>query len=88
MTMVRHLNCGTLHAPPNPPAACHSLLIEGPNGLALVDTGIGLRDVRNPGGRIGRQLITLPGSSSARTRRLSGTSSGLGFAPETCDTSC
>ena len=61
MTRVHHLNCGTLHAPPNPPAACHCLLLEDPAGLALVDTGIGLHDVRDPVGRIGRQLIDLAG---------------------------
>ncbi|WP_439630111.1 MBL fold metallo-hydrolase [Gemmata sp.] len=58
---TRHLNCGTLHAPPNPRASCHCLLLEGPNGLALVDTGIGLLDVRDPLGRIGRGLIDLAG---------------------------
>lgn len=61
MTTVHHLNGGTLHAPPFPPAACHCLLLEDPIGLALVDTGIGLLDVRDPDGRIGRQLIDLAG---------------------------
>ena len=61
MTAIRHLNCGTLHAPPNPPAACHCLLLEDPAGLALVDAGIGLLDVRHPLERIGRELIDLAG---------------------------
>jgi glyoxylase-like metal-dependent hydrolase (beta-lactamase superfamily II) len=61
MTRIHHLNCGTLHAPPNPAAACHCLLLEDPSGLALVDTGIGLADVRNPLERIGQPLIDAAG---------------------------
>ncbi|MFO0800901.1 MAG: MBL fold metallo-hydrolase [Gemmataceae bacterium] len=59
--VVRHLNCGWLHAPPNPRASCHCLLVEAPAGLVLIDTGVGLRDVRDPEGRIGRDLIELVG---------------------------
>jgi glyoxylase-like metal-dependent hydrolase (beta-lactamase superfamily II) len=58
---VHHLNCGILHAPPYPPAACHCLLVEGPAGLVLIDTGIGLSDVANPLERIGQPLIDLAG---------------------------
>jgi glyoxylase-like metal-dependent hydrolase (beta-lactamase superfamily II) len=61
MTTVHHLNCGTLHAPPNPKVACHCLLIESADGLALVDTGIGLHDVRDPVGRVGRAAIDAAG---------------------------
>ncbi|MFO0848458.1 MAG: MBL fold metallo-hydrolase [Gemmataceae bacterium] len=58
---VHHLNCGLLHAPPNPPAACHCLLLEGDGRLALVDTGIGLRDVARPDERVGRAAIDAAG---------------------------
>jgi glyoxylase-like metal-dependent hydrolase (beta-lactamase superfamily II)/RimJ/RimL family protein N-acetyltransferase len=58
---ARHLNCGTLHAPPNPKASCHCLLLEGGGKLTLIDTGIGLRDVADSAGRIGQQLIDLAG---------------------------
>jgi len=58
---IHHLNCGVLHAPPNPRASCHCLLLEGPDGLALVDTGIGLQDVARPLERIGQPLIDLAG---------------------------
>jgi glyoxylase-like metal-dependent hydrolase (beta-lactamase superfamily II) len=61
MTRLRHLNCGTLHAPPNPAASCHCLLLEDAAGLALIDTGVGLLDVRDPDGRVGRPLIDLVG---------------------------
>ena len=61
MTTVRHLNCGTLQARDRPKAACHCLLLEGEGGLALVDTGIGLKDVADPDGRIGRPAIEAAG---------------------------
>ena len=60
-TRLHHLNCGVLHAPPNPRAACHCLLLEDRAGLALIDTGIGLEDVERPLERIGQPLIDLAG---------------------------
>jgi glyoxylase-like metal-dependent hydrolase (beta-lactamase superfamily II) len=81
MTVLHHLNCGTLHAPPHPKAACHCLLLEDPAGLALVDTGIGLLDVRDPVGRVGQPLIDLAGfqfhEEQAAARRVE----ALGFRP-------
>jgi glyoxylase-like metal-dependent hydrolase (beta-lactamase superfamily II) len=50
-----------MHAPPYSRAICHCLLLENAAGLALVDTGIGLLDVRDPVARIGQQLIELVG---------------------------
>ncbi|MBA3832848.1 MAG: MBL fold metallo-hydrolase [Chthoniobacterales bacterium] len=61
MTTIHHLNCGVLHAPPYPRASCHCLLLEGPDTLTLIDTGIGLADVANPLERIGRPLIDIAG---------------------------
>lgn len=62
---VHHLSCGTFC----PPArklmngdgglleashlSCHCLLIETSDGLVLVDTGLGTRDIEDPSGRIG-----------------------------------
>ncbi len=57
---VHHLNCGSMCplgrrllsgeggwlAPAN--MCCHCLLIEGRNGLILVDTGLGTADVSTP----------------------------------------
>ena len=60
MTTIEHINCGAMRAfpnDPNPKAICHCLLLEGRNGLALVDTGIGLLEVRNPVERLGQKLI-------------------------------
>lgn len=61
MIALRHLNCGTLHAPPNPEASCHCLLLETQAGLALVDAGIGLADVRDPLLRIGQAVVDAAG---------------------------
>ena len=81
MTAVRHLNCGTLHAPPNPAAGCHCLLLADPAGLALVDTGIGLHDVADPLGRVGAAAIAAAGfqfhSADTAVRQLE----RLGYDP-------
>jgi glyoxylase-like metal-dependent hydrolase (beta-lactamase superfamily II) len=58
---VHHINCGLLHAPPNPAAACHCLLIERDGRLALIDTGIGLKDIANPLERVGQPAIDSAG---------------------------
>jgi glyoxylase-like metal-dependent hydrolase (beta-lactamase superfamily II) len=36
---------------------CHALLVEGRDGLVLVDTGLGLRDVREPRARLGSAFL-------------------------------
>src|SRR4051794_25677218 len=61
MTIVHHINCGSIQAGPDARAACHCLLLEDAEGLALVDAGIGLLDVRSPDERIGRGLIEAVG---------------------------
>lgn len=38
---------------------CHCLLLETAHGLVLVDTGLGLHDVRNPPARLSRFFLTL-----------------------------
>lgn len=51
---VHHLNCGTMRPPRTPDGlVCHVLLVETDNGLVLVDTGIGLRDIAEPAKRWG-----------------------------------
>ncbi len=71
---VHHLNCGTLctAAPAligGGAQVCHCLLIEAPNGLVLVDTGVGLADVRAPVERLGRGFLALsrPALQEAKT---------------------
>ncbi|WP_068060308.1 MBL fold metallo-hydrolase [Nocardia xishanensis] len=51
---VHHLNCGTMRPPRTPDGlVCHVLLLEAANRLVLVDSGLGLRDAADPGGRFG-----------------------------------
>lgn len=62
---IHHLNCGTMcplggklmdgfsHGP-EAHLVCHCLLIESRDGLVLVDTGIGMRDIQNPEDRIAK----------------------------------
>jgi hypothetical protein len=61
MTSIHHINCGTLVVPSYPPVVCHCLLLQDGARLALVDTGIGLQDVRNPLARLGQPLIDMAG---------------------------
>ncbi|RKH08938.1 MBL fold metallo-hydrolase [Corallococcus praedator] len=67
---IHHLNCGTLC----PASArfvvgsgglferarmvCHCLLIESSQGLVLVDTGLGTRDLQDAKGRLGQRFLT------------------------------
>ncbi|MEO0531540.1 MAG: MBL fold metallo-hydrolase [Planctomycetota bacterium] len=61
MPRITHLNCGWLHKPPMPPACCHCLLVETESTVVLIDAGIGLHDVEDPEGRIGRDAIEFAG---------------------------
>ncbi len=38
---------------------CHCLAVELPDGLALVDTGLGLADVAEPRGRLGLEFVAI-----------------------------
>jgi glyoxylase-like metal-dependent hydrolase (beta-lactamase superfamily II) len=61
MTRVHHLNCVEIESPAGARAIGHCLLLEDKNGLALVDAGIGLQDVRQPDIRLGTELIKMVG---------------------------
>jgi glyoxylase-like metal-dependent hydrolase (beta-lactamase superfamily II) len=76
---IHHLNCGLLHAPPQPRAACHCLLVEHNGSLALVDTGIGLADVARPLERIPREAIEAAGYQFDASRSAIRLVEGLGF---------
>jgi glyoxylase-like metal-dependent hydrolase (beta-lactamase superfamily II) len=56
---VHHLNCGTMRPPGVPELCCHVLLCEARDGLVLVDTGFGLRDVADPAARLGAVRHTI-----------------------------
>ncbi|MGL4552852.1 MAG: MBL fold metallo-hydrolase [Gemmataceae bacterium] len=59
--IVHHLNCGLLHAPPGPRAACHCVLLELGGRLVLIDAGIGLEDIARPLERVGQPAIDAAG---------------------------
>src|SRR5262245_1849571 len=68
---VHHINCGTLRPPARAwidgvgslwergTLICHVLLLEGPDGLVLVDTGVGIEDCEEPRERLGSMFLTL-----------------------------
>jgi glyoxylase-like metal-dependent hydrolase (beta-lactamase superfamily II) len=64
---VHHLNCGsvrtieaTYDGPPPAPAVNHCLLVETDTaGLVLVETGLGLADVRDPAASLDADWVTL-----------------------------
>ncbi len=89
---IHHLNCGTMCPRgarllageggllASTTLVCHCLLIEGAEGLVLLDTGFGMDDVRTP-----RQL-GLPFTTLVRPRLLESETAlsriaGLGFQP-------
>ncbi len=66
---VHHINCGTMcplggrlmdgaSRGPQARLTCHCLLVETDRGLVLVDTGLGMRDVRAPTPRLSRFFLT------------------------------
>ncbi|EYF03756.1 MBL fold metallo-hydrolase [Chondromyces apiculatus] len=61
---------------------CHCLLVEGPDGLILVDTGFGLEDIRTPNRRMGAPFVWMmqPRLDQAETAIRQVTR--LGFKPE------
>lgn len=46
---IHHLNCATMRPLTPPSMVAHVLLLERPDGLALVDTGFGTGDLADPG---------------------------------------
>lgn len=69
---IHHLNCGTMcplggrlmDGPDRGPGparlVCHCLLVETDrNGLVLIDTGLGMRDIRSPRPRLSRFFMAL-----------------------------
>jgi glyoxylase-like metal-dependent hydrolase (beta-lactamase superfamily II) len=77
---IHHLNCGTMcprgarlftgegSLLGEARSVCHCLLVEGADGLVLVDTGFGLEDTRNPR-QLGRVFTALvrPRADAAET---------------------
>ncbi len=67
---------------------CHCLLVETKDGLALVDTGIGLDDIANPP-RLGSQMGAADRRrGSIRPRRPCSRSRRSAIRPAMCGTCC
>ena len=88
ITRVHHLNCGTMRPLGRQLSAvmprdlvAHCLLVERPDGLTLVDTGIGVADVQQRAARLGRAFMLLVGPVLDPAETASAQVSALGFAP-------
>lgn len=79
MATVHHLDCGHIQAPGHGLAICHCLLVETDDGLVLLDTGLGIEDVRDPLRRIGQPLIDLVGFQFAERLTALRQIEALGF---------
>lgn len=91
---VHHLNCGTM-CPPSERATrgrggwlsrghmvCHCLLLETDAGLVLVDTGLGLDDVREPKRRLGGFFATMVGAVLSEQETAIRRVEALGLRPD------
>jgi glyoxylase-like metal-dependent hydrolase (beta-lactamase superfamily II) len=84
---IHHLNCGSvrqIEAPglPAAPAVNHCLLVEtGRDGLVLVETGLGLDDVRDPDGTLGADWVSMARPALAEDETAIRQVTRLGFDP-------
>jgi glyoxylase-like metal-dependent hydrolase (beta-lactamase superfamily II) len=92
---IHHLNCGTLcpfggrlitgegTLRERGKMICHCLLIETPrDGLVLVDTGFGSRDVADPKGKLGAPFVAVSGPLARVEETALHQVKQLGFSPE------
>ena len=90
---IHHLNCGTCCPPggrlfdgttdaPLGHLVCHCLLVEAPDGLVLVDTGYGRRDVARPRDRLSEFFIQLNQPQLRMEETALAQVRALGFKPE------
>jgi glyoxylase-like metal-dependent hydrolase (beta-lactamase superfamily II) len=89
---IHHINCGTdcpfggrlfdgRSAGPLGHLVCHCLLIETNEGLVLVDTGYGLRDVRDPFPRLSRPFVAMLNIRLREEETAVRQVEALGYAP-------
>ncbi|MBI5365767.1 MAG: MBL fold metallo-hydrolase [Planctomycetes bacterium] len=90
---VHHLNCGTLSPVGGPLSGsrrwfgaawmvCHCLLVELSDGLLLVDTGFGLREIADPNGRLGREFVEFGRPKLVEAETAIRQVQRLGYRPE------
>ena len=85
---IHHLNCGTMcpsaaRIPGLMPSelVAHCLLIEGTDGLTLVDTGFGTLDIAERSRRLGRVFTTMVGAAFDPDERAIAQVAALGYDP-------
>ncbi len=85
---IHHVNCATMCSPAGrvpglmPPAlVAHCLVVEGAEGLTLVDTGFGTDDVHEKGKRLGRPFTALVGPRFEPSETAVARVQALGFSP-------
>ncbi|MEU8136322.1 MBL fold metallo-hydrolase [Streptodolium elevatio] len=86
---IHHLNCGSVRAieatydgPPSTHAVNHCLLVETPaSGLVLVETGLGLDDVRDPDASLGREWVEMAEPALAEDETAIRQIARLGYSP-------
>ncbi|MFJ9828705.1 MBL fold metallo-hydrolase [Streptomyces sp. NPDC101160] len=89
VTKVHHLNCGsvrtidpTYDGPAPAPAVNHCLLVETESaGLVLVETGLGLGDVRDPEGTLGADWVAMAAPALDEEETAVRQVARLGYAP-------
>jgi glyoxylase-like metal-dependent hydrolase (beta-lactamase superfamily II) len=87
---IHHLNCGsvrrieaTYDGPPPAPAVNHCLLIETDrDGLVLVETGLGLDDIRDPAGTLGADWVQMTQPVLAEDETAVRQVAALGYPPD------
>lgn len=90
---IHHLNCGTMCPPggrlfdgttdaPRGHIVCHCLLIESDQGLILVDTGFGTRDVADPHHRLSEFFLQMNQIQLRPEETALAQVKRLGFKPE------
>ena len=91
---IHHINCGTMCPVCErlingtgswvKPArmVCHCLLIETPEALVLVDTGLGTDDVQNPKARLGSPFVALTRPRLSMSETAIAQIEALGYAAE------
>lgn len=90
---IHHLNCGSM-CPPftrlrganggllrRGEMVCHCLLLETEDGLALVDTGLGTRDVAQPMRHLGAAFVAMVGPVLSHDETALAQVTRLGFKP-------
>ncbi len=82
MTELFHLNCVRIVSPYNENVCGHCLLIRGHERLVLIDTGIGIQDIRHPEERMGKELIDMVGYRFDENQTALRQIERLGFHPD------